>query len=300
MNRLAGQVQTAMKRRSAAEPFRQPSPASMALRRLRRHRAAMVGLAILTLLILLGLLAPVMAPFDPYAMEFEHRLKPPSAQFPAGSDEFGRDLASMLVWGSRTSLIAGIMAVTISAVLGVTSGIVAGYYPRADFILMRLVDIWLAFPTLLLAIAIVAALGTGLRNAMIAVGIASAPAFIRVVRATVLGIKGQEYIEAARAMGSADLRILGRHIFPNVTAPIIVMATLQFGGAILATAALSFLGLGAQPPTPEWGAMAFAGRAFVREAWWMSLFPGVAIMLAVLGLNLLGDGLRDALDPRLR
>lgn len=260
----------------------------------------MVGLASLGLLVVLGVLAPIIVPYDPYGMEFEARLRPPSPRFPAGTDEFGRDVFRMLIWGSRASLIAGIIAVSISAVLGVNIGIVAGFFPKADAVLMRIVDIWLAFPTLLLAIAIVAVLGTGLRNAMIAVGIAATPAFIRVVRGSVLGIKEQEYVEAARALGAADIRILGRHVLPNVAAPIIVMATLQFGGAILATAALSFLGLGAQPPTPEWGAMAFAGRAFLREAWWMSLFPGLALLIAVLGLNLLGDGLRDALDPRLR
>jgi peptide/nickel transport system permease protein len=260
----------------------------------------MVGLASLGALMALGVLAPVLVPYDAYAMAFEARLQPPSPQFPAGTDEFGRDVFRMLIWGSRASLIAGSIAVTISAFLGITIGIVAGYSPRADAVLMRLVDIWLAFPALLLAIAIVAVVGTGLRNAMIAVGIAAAPAFIRVVRGAVLSIKGQEYVEAARALGAADDRILIRHVLPNIVSPIIVMATLQFGGAILATAALSFLGLGAQPPTPEWGAMAFAGRAFLREAWWMSLFPGVAILIAVLSLNLLGDGLRDALDPRLK
>jgi peptide/nickel transport system permease protein len=260
----------------------------------------MVGLGSLGVLLSLGTLAPVLVPYDAYQMAFEVRLNPPSIQFPAGTDEFGRDVFRMLIWGSRASLIAGIIAVSISALLGVTIGIVAGYFPRADAVLMRAVDIWLAFPALLLAIAIVAVLGTGLRNAMIAVGIAAAPAFIRVVRGAVLSIRGQEYVEAARALGAADERILARHVLPNIVSPIIVMATLQFGGAILATAALSFLGLGAQPPTPEWGAMAFAGRAFLREAWWMSLFPGLAILVAVLGLNLLGDGLRDALDPRLK
>jgi peptide/nickel transport system permease protein len=260
----------------------------------------MVGLTALSVLVALGMLAPILVPYDPYAMAFEARLKPPSLQSPAGTDEFGRDVFRMLIWGSRASLIAGIIAVSISALLGVTIGIVAGFFSRADAVLMRIVDIWLAFPTLLLAIAIVAVLGTGLRNAMIAVGIAAAPAFIRVVRGSVLTIRAQEYVEAARALGAPDGRILARHVFPNIVAPVIVMATLQFGGAILATAALSFLGLGAQPPTPEWGAMAFAGRAFLREAWWMSLFPGMAILIAVLGLNLLGDGLRDALDPRLK
>ncbi len=268
--------------------------------RLRRHRSASVGLAVLCMLIVMGLLAPVIAPYDPYAMHFEDRLLPPSRQYPAGTDEFGRDLFRMLIWGSRPSLIAGMIAVSISAFLGVAIGVTSGFYPRADAVLMRVVDIWLAFPTLLLAIAIVAVLGTGLRNAMIAVGISAAPTFIRVVRGAVLTIKQHDYVEAARAMGAKDLRILHVHVLRNVIAPIIVIATLQFGGAILATAALSFLGLGAQPPTPEWGAMAFSGRAFVRDAWWMSLFPGIAILLAVLGFNLLGDGMRDLLDPRLK
>lgn len=277
-----------------------PSPTRVVASRLWRHRSAMVGLTIICLLVLVGLLAPILAPYDRYSMHFEDRLLPPSRQYPAGTDEFGRDLFRMLIWGSRPSLIAGITAVSISAFLGVTIGVTSGFYPRADAVFMRLVDIWLAFPTLLLAIAIVAVLGTGLRNAMIAVGISAAPTFIRVVRGAVLAIKEYDYIEAARALGASDLRLLLRHVLPNVLAPIIVIATLQFGGAILATAALSFLGLGAQPPTPEWGAMAYSGRAFVRDAWWMSLFPGVAILLAVLGLNLTGDGLRDVLDPRLK
>lgn len=271
-----------------------------ALRRLRRSRGAMVGLVVLLLFATGALLAPYVAPYDPEAMNFDARLQPPSFRYPFGTDEFGRDVFRAVLHGGRLSLLMGFISVGIAALVGVFLGLVAGYFPRADRVISRLVDIWLAFPTLLLAIAIVAILGPGLFNAMVAVGMSAAPSYVRVVRAVVLNAREKEYVEAARSLGGRDGYIIRRHILPNVTAPIIVLTTIQLGSAILATASLSFLGLGAQPPTPEWGALVYSGRGYIQQAWWMSVFPGLAIAFVVLGLNLLGDGLRDALDPRLK
>jgi peptide/nickel transport system permease protein len=270
------------------------------LRRMRRNRGAVAGLVLLVLFSLGAILAPYIAPYDPQAMHYDVRLAAPGLRFLMGTDEFGRDLFRAMLHGGRVSLLVGFISVSISGVLGTSLGLAAGYFPKLDGIISRIVDIWLAFPTLLLAIAIVAVLGPGLRNAMIAVGISATPSYIRLVRGVVLGAREREYVEAAQAVGARDALILRRHILPNVAAPIIVLSTLQFGGAILSAASLSFLGLGAQPPTPEWGALVSAGRGFIRQAWWLSLFPGGAIMLVVLALNLLGDGLRDALDPRLK
>jgi peptide/nickel transport system permease protein len=270
------------------------------LRRMRRNRGAVAGLVLLVLFSLGAILAPYIAPYDPQVMNYDVRLAAPGLRFLMGTDEFGRDLFRAMLHGGRVSLLVGFISVSISGVLGTSLGLAAGYFPKLDGIVSRIVDIWLAFPTLLLAIAIVAVLGPGLRNAMIAVGISATPSYIRLVRGVVLGAREREYVEAAQAVGARDALILRRHILPNVAAPIIVLSTLQFGGAILSAASLSFLGLGAQPPTPEWGALVSAGRGFIRQAWWLSLFPGGAIMLVVLALNLLGDGLRDALDPRLK
>lgn len=272
----------------------------MTLRRLWRNPGAVAGLVLLVVFSLGAILAPYIAPYDPQAMHYDVRLLPPGRRFLMGTDEMGRDLFRAVLHGGRVSLLVGFISVSIAGVLGTILGLISGYFPRLDGFISRLVDIWLAFPALLLAIAIVAVLGPGLKNSMIAVGIASTPSYIRVVRGVVLGAREKEYVEAAHAIGARDSLILRRHILPNVVAPIIVLSTLQFGGAILSAAALSFLGLGAQPPTPEWGALVSAGRGFIRQAWWLSLFPGSAIMLVVLGLNLLGDGLRDALDPRLK
>jgi peptide/nickel transport system permease protein len=270
------------------------------MRRLRRNRGATAGLVLLVLIGIAALIAPYIAPYDPTAMHYDVRLLPPGAQFLFGTDEFGRDLFRAVLHGGRVSLVVGFISVTIAALIGVTLGLIAGYFRHLDGLISRIVDIWLAFPTLLLAIAIVAILGPGLRNAMIAVGIAATPSYVRVVRSAVLSVREKEYVEAARSLGAHDGLILWRHILPNVLAPIIVLTTLQFGGAILSAAALSFLGLGAQPPTPEWGALVSAGRGFIRQAWWLSIVPGMTIMMVVLSLNLLGDGLRDALDPRLK
>lgn len=268
------------------------------LKRLARNKTAMLGAVILFLFTIGCVGAPLIAPYPIEEMNFKDRLLGPSPAHLLGTDDFGRDIFSRLLYGGRISLLTGLITVTIASVIGVTLGIIAGYYRKVEIYIMQVMDILLALPALLLAIAIIAVLGPGLSNAMIAIVIAVIPSYVRVVRASVLSIREKEYIEAVRALGKSDLIILTKHILPNILSPIIVLMTLQFGSSILAAAALSFLGLGAQPPIPEWGAMVYVGKSFLGQAWWMSIFPGLAIMLVVLGFNLLGDGLRDALDPK--
>ncbi|MFE1628477.1 ABC transporter permease [Brevibacillus reuszeri] len=269
-------------------------------KRLGRNKTAMGGAIILLIFILASLLAPWIAPHPVDQMNFDNRLAGPSASNLLGTDDFGRDIFSRLLHGGRISLMMGLITVVLSTVIGVTLGIIAGYYRRVDIFIMQGMDILMSLPALLLAIAVIAVLGPGLTNAMIAVVIAVIPSYVRVVRSAVLSIREKEYIEAVRALGIRDWKILFKHILPNILSPIIVLSTIQFGASILAAAALSFLGLGAQPPMPEWGAMVFVGKSFLSQAWWMSIFPGMTIMLVVLGFNLLGDGLRDALDPKTR
>ena len=270
-------------------------------RRLFRHRGAMIGLVIVALLALMALLANVIAPYDPNAIAPLTTLKAPSGAHPFGTDQFGRDILSRIIHGTRLSFQVGSIAVTIALVGGVVLGMLSGYYGRwVDAAISMLIDIMLAFPGILLALAIVAILGPSLVNLMVAVGISAVPSYTRLVRGAVLATKSQTYVEAARVVGVSDSTIMFKHILPNVLAPVIVLATLGVGGAILTGAALSFLGLGAKPPTPEWGAMLSAGRNYLALAWWITLFPGLAIMLIVLAINMLGDGLRDALDPRLK
>ncbi|MFC8685691.1 ABC transporter permease [Brevibacillus porteri] len=269
-------------------------------KRLRRNKTAMAGVVILIVFTLGSLLAPVIAPLPVEQMNFNSRLSAPSTTHLLGTDDFGRDIFSRLLHGGRISLLMGLITVVLSTLIGVTLGIIAGYYRRVDLFIMQGMDILMSLPALLLAIAVIAVLGPGLTNAMIAVVIAVIPSYVRVVRSAVLSIREKEYIEAVRALGIRDWQILLKHILPNILSPIIVLSTIQFGVSILAAAALSFLGLGAQPPMPEWGAMVFVGKAFLSQAWWMSIFPGLAIMLVVLGFNLLGDGLRDAFDPKTR
>jgi len=274
---------------------------SDAFARLRRNHGAMLGAAGLLLLILVALLASVLAPYDPIEMVPRDRLQSPNPQHWLGTDIFGRDILTRLMYGAQISLLVGVISVTISILIGVNLGLIAGYYGGLlDTLTMRLIDVMLAFPGILLALAIVAVLGPGLFNVMIAVGVAAVPTYARVVRGAVLSVRQNAYVDAALVVGCKNARILFRHVLPNVLAPIIVIATLRVGGAIISGAALSFLGMGAQPPTPEWGAMLTEGRNYMRVAWWITTFPGLAIMVTVLSMNLLGDGLRDALDPRLR
>ena len=271
------------------------------LYRLCQNKAAMAGLAIMVLLVLCAIFADVLAPYGYDDQDLSRRFIEPCREFPFGTDNFGRDIFSRIIYGSRISLQVGLISVAISTVFGVALGAVAGYYGKVlDNIIMRVVDVMLAIPSILLAISIAAALGPGLRNVMIAISIGSVPSFARIVRASVLTIKEQEFVEAAQAVGAGDGRILLKHILPNCMATIIVQATLGVAGAILSTSGLSFIGLGISPPTPEWGSMLSAGRQYIRDHGYIVLFPGLAIMITIFALNLLGDGLRDALDPRLK
>lgn len=272
-------------------------------RRLKRNKMAVLGLIILIILVLLAVFADVIANYDNVVIKqnLAHGLQGPSAAHWLGTDEFGRDIFARLVHGTRVSLQVGIVAVGISIVIGGILGAVAGYYGgKLDNTIMRIMDIFLAVPSILLAIAIVSALGPSIINLMLAISISSVPSYARIVRASVLSIRDQEFIEAAKAIGASNTRIIFRHIIPNSLAPVIVQATLGVASAILSTAGLSFIGLGIQPPAPEWGSMLSGGRQYLRYAWWVTTFPGVAIMITILSLNLLGDGLRDALDPRLK
>lgn len=271
------------------------------VRRLSRNVGAGVGGVLLLALMVVAVLAPVVAPRDPLKISPQYGLRPPGREFWFGTDQFGRDLFSRVVWGARISLRLGVIAVLIAVGAGVPLGLAAGYYGgKVDLAVMRMIDLMLAFPGILLALVIVTILGPGLNNVMLAVGIYGVPSYARVVRGSVLVVREQPFVEAARALGSPALRLVSQHVLPNVLAPIIVLSSLNVAGAILTSAALSFLGLGAQPPTPEWGALLNAGRDWVRDAWWLTTFPGLAIMVTVLAINMLGDGLRDVLDPQLR
>ena len=272
-------------------------------RRLKKNKMAVLGLAILIILFLAALFADQIANYDTVVIKqnLADRLQPPSGKHWLGTDEFGRDIFARIVHGARVSLRVGIIAVSISIICGGILGAIAGYYGGLlDNVIMRAMDIFLAVPSILLAIAIVSALGPSIINLMIAISISSIPRYARIVRASVLSIRDQEFIEAARAIGASNTRIIFRHIIPNSLAPVIVQGTLGVASAILSTAGLSFIGLGIQPPAPEWGSMLSGGRQYLRYAWWVTTFPGVAIMITILSLNLLGDGLRDALDPRLK
>ena len=272
-------------------------------RMLKKNKMALLGLGILVILVLLALFADVIADYDTVVIKqnLANRLKGPSAEHWLGTDEFGRDIFARLIHGARVSLKVGIIAVGISIVLGGILGALAGFYGgKIDNIIMRVMDVFLAVPSILLAIAIVSALGPSILNLMVAISISSVPRYARIVRASVLSIRDQEFVEAARAIGANNARIIFRHIIPNSLAPVIVQGTLGVASAILSTAGLSFIGLGIQPPAPEWGSMLSGGRQYLRYAWWVTTFPGVAIMITILSLNLLGDGLRDALDPRLK
>lgn len=271
------------------------------LKALSRNKMAIVGLIILIILVFAGTFAHIIAPYDYAAQDLQNAFQHPNAQHLFGTDEFGRDIFSRIIYGARMSLLVGFVSVGIAVIVGGALGAVAGYYgKRVDNIIMRLMDILLAVPQTLLAIAIVAALGTGLVNLMIAVGISSVPTYARIVRASVLTIREEEYIEAARASGTSNTKIILKHILPNCVAPVIVQVTLGIASAILTAAGMSFIGLGIQPPEAEWGNMLSSGRDYIRGYSYMTMFPGLAIVITVLSLNLLGDGLRDALDPKLR
>lgn len=277
------------------------SPWREVFRRLRRSKGAVTGGVVLVALVLAAIAAPLLTPFEPLEINPPDRLQSPSLNHLFGTDVLGRDVATRILFGSRISLMTGLISVTIAVLIGVPLGLVSGFYGGLiDRLLMHLVDLMLTFPGILLALVIIAILGPDLFNAMLAVGISASPTYTRIVRATVLSAKSQTYVEAARATGCTNARIMLRHILPNTVASIIVLGTLGVAGAIIAAAALSYLGLGARPPEPEWGALLAEGRNYLRVAWWMTTFPGLAIMTAVLSINLLGDGLRDALDPRLR
>ncbi len=280
----------------------EPSPLQETWTRLLRNKAAVAGLLIIVVFILMALFAPLLAPSDPIEQVIENRKTPPfSSNYLLGSDELGRDMLSRLIYGARLSMTIGVISVGIAMAGGMAVGMVSGYYGGwFDKIVMRIVDIMLAFPYVLLTIVIVAVLGPNLTNAMIAIGISQMPRYVRLIRASVLAEKESDYILAERSIGTGDFELMFGSILPNSLAPVIVQATLGVGEAILSSAALSFLGLGAQPPTPEWGLMIASSREFVTSAWWIVTFPGLATLLAVLGFNLFGDGLRDVLDPRLK
>lgn len=274
-------------------------PVNRVLKKFIGNKSAMIGAVIVTLFVAVALLAPWLAPFDPIKANFLAVRKAPSALYWLGTDELGRDILSRLIWGARTSLLAGCISVAIAMLIGVPLGLIAGYWQGIwDGVISRVIEALLACPFLILAIALGAFLGPSLGNAMIAIGLSAMPIFARLTRGQVIAIRNEEYIDGARAIGLPDRWIVLRYVLPNVLSPILVQATLAIASAIITEASLSFLGLGQQPPNPSWGAMLNTAKGFLEQAPWMSVFPGLAIFLIVQGFNLLGDGLRDALDPR--
>lgn len=269
--------------------------------RVRKNPGAIAGLIVMVLIILVSVFAPLIAPYDPIRQDTQAIRHGPALDHLFGTDSFGRDILSRVMYGGRYSLPVGLVAVAVASFFGVLAGLAAGYYGRwVDSVIMRVVDMMLAFPGILLVMAIVAILGGSLFNLMLAVGLSAIPDYTRVVRGSVLAVRESEYITAGRVLGASNRSLMLRHILPNVLPPIIVLATLGIAGAIILGSTLSFLGLGVQPPTPEWGSMLSDGRTVIRNSWWVSFFPGLAIATTVLAINLLGDGLRDALDPRRR
>jgi peptide/nickel transport system permease protein len=283
------------------KPARQRSLFGDAMRRMARNPLALVGLAIVVVMLLAAVFAPQVAPYSPTQANLKLYVKPPSAEHFLGTDDVGRDVFSRIIYGARISLEVSILAIVIGIVIGVPLGMIAGFYGgRVDTLIMRLTDVFLAFPLLLLAIALVAAIGPSQNSAFIALGIAIWPYFARLVRGQSLSLKNYDFVLAARSIGARDVRILAAHMLPNMLTPIIIYATVQIAAVILNESALAFLGLGAQPPTPSWGGMLADTRSFLTSAPWLPTYPGVAIFLASLGFNLLGDGLRDALDLKQR
>jgi peptide/nickel transport system permease protein len=270
-------------------------------RRLARNELTLAGAIILALVMIAAIIAPYLAPHDPLGMSPTQLLQPPSAEHLMGTDELGRDVMSRVIWGARISLYVGVVSVTMAVLLGVTLGLLAGYHGGIlDDLINRVLDVVFAFPTILLALGIVGMLGSSLTNSMIAIGLIYTPVYARLARGTTLAVKEREFVQAATACGAQSGRIIVRHILPNVMAPLIIQTSLSLSLAILAEASLSFLGLGTQPPDPSWGTMVNTGQALIELSPWPVVFPGLAIMLAVLAFNLIGDGLRDALDPRMR
>ena len=277
------------------------SPTARAWRRLLRRKSAMFGLVVITLFVLIAVFAPLIAPYDPAQQSWTSIRKPPSMQHWLGTDESGRDLFSRVIFGARASLLAGVVSISIALGLGVPIGLLAGYGGRwTDAVISRITDAMLAIPFLILAIALAAFLGPSLQNAMIAIGLTATPIFVRLTRGQVMVVKVEDYVEAARAVGNPARRIAIKHILPNIMPALIVQATISIAAAIIAEASLSFLGLGQQPPAPSWGSMLNTAQRFLTNAPWMAVWPGLAIFLAVLSFNILGDGLRDALDPKER
>ncbi len=269
--------------------------------RIKKNKLAMFGLGLVIFMVLVAVFAPLLAPYPYDEHHLADSLLAPCAQYPFGTDKFGRCILSRVIYGARTSLLVGFAAVTISAVIGGCIGAIAGFFGGIlDNVLMRLIDIILAIPRMLLAISIAAMMGTGLFNTIVAISIGSIGEFARITRAAVLSVRDQEYVEAVRAISASNARIITRHILPNILAQLIVQYSLKIAASILAAAGLSFVGLGVQAPMAEWGAMLSEGRSLIRYNWWLTLFPGLAIMVTVYGFNLFGDGLRDALDPRLK
>lgn len=295
MSEVVSKVRVRPKKEQAVGPWK------IAWQSFKKSKTALLGTGIVLFFIILAILAPYIAPQGMNEQNLSARLLPPSSQYWFGTDDFGRDIFSRIVYGARISLVVGFSSVVVSAIVGSILGIIAGFYGKwVDTVISRLFDIMLAFPSILLAIAIVAILGPSLQNALIAIAIINIPNFGRLVRSKVLSVKEEEYIVAARAIGMSDLRILVRHILPNSFSPIVVQGTLAIATAIIEAAALGFLGLGAQAPNPEWGKMLADAKNYLINAPWTMIFPGLSIMLTVLGFNLMGDGLRDALDPKMK
>jgi len=270
------------------------------LRKLAAHRSFKIGLVLVTILVICAIIGPMLTGTDPTAMSIRSRFRPPSARFPFGSDQYGRDILTRVLYGGRLSLSIGFSVALISGVFGALIGVTAGYFRALDPYVMRLMDALMAFPAILLAIGVGAALGAQASSIVVALAVAYVPRTARIVRASVLVIREMEYLQAARVSGAGDLHIIVKHVLPNCLGPLIVQLTFIFAYAILAEAALSFLGIGPPPPAPSWGNIIAEGRDYSVEAWWVMLFPGLAVSLAALGMNLLGDGLRDVLDPRLK
>ncbi|NLL48838.1 MAG: ABC transporter permease [Firmicutes bacterium] len=285
----------------AAEVSKTQSQLSRIFKQWRRNRRAVVGAIILLTIIFMAIFAPFVTSYEPQKQNMRNRLQPPSSEHIFGTDQFGRDTYSRVVYGARLSLRVGFLSIALALVVGCALGLISGYYGGVlDNVIMRIVDVLMALPGFLLALSIVAALGPGMQNVILAIGVSYIPSFARMMRSAVISTRELDYVDAARALGAKDRRIILSHVLPNSLSPIIVLTTLSMAGAILSAAGLSFLGMGAQPPTPEWGSMIASSRPFIRVSHWAVTIPGLAIFITVMCLNLVGDGLRDALDPRLK